>query len=419
LESWISRRQQDLDVEALLSLLGISRLSGGRFSLEVKRKGDDPMPEETARLRKLIRAVEAIHEGDAPLETNLVLRCSNSIQRTFRVDAADPRIEQLDAVWEGHESMYVVGGRAASWATDLRPLVQQALGIGGNARALRLLDLIPLLDDKENFERKLDQICRELDVPNDVLITNDREQTATSDADAATDLGTDDRLLLRQGDEGTRSGDRGTSPAENVDARERASLDEPEPYTSSARDGQADVGQEHPTDYSPGGGITPRQHRSPGGGSHRFYPPGRAPNRFLIDSSQTEEVEKALRECRLPQDDAAARTIVMGYERRAGRKPEEADRYQRGYDVTSIDSEKRERKIEVKGLQGAWQDDASVAMTGPQFDDALTKEGDWWLYVVENLGTAHPLVIPIRNPAKGTRSFYLYARHWRRQAEPA
>jgi hypothetical protein len=96
--------------------------------------------------------------------------------------------------------------------------------------------------------------------------------------------------------------------------------------------------------------------------------------------------------------------------------PEAADRYQRGYDVISGDAQGGTRYIEVKGLRAAWQGDATVTMTGAQFDDARTKDGDWWLYVVENLGTDHPNVIPIPNPARGARRFYLSAQHWRPRA---
>jgi hypothetical protein len=54
-------------------------------------------------------------------------------------------------------------------------------------------------------------------------------------------------------------------------------------------------------------------------------------------------------------------------------------------------------------------------MTGRQFDDASKHDGEaeWWLYVVENLGSYRPTVLPIRNPAAGTRAFYLHAFHWR------
>ena len=54
-----------------------------------------------------------------------------------------------------------------------------------------------------------------------------------------------------------------------------------------------------------------------------------------------------------------------------------------------------------------------------QFDDARTLDGDWWLYVVENLGTSSPRVLPIPNPAKGTRALYLHAFHWRQLVQTA
>ena len=380
LEAWISRRKHDFNVDDLLKLLDISRLSDDRFHLAVHHSGGKPMPEETERLHQITQAVRALREEEDLLTTDLVLRSVQSINRTFRIGDADPRVEQLDATWDGKEYLYVVGNRAAAWATDLRPLVQQALGLGGNARALRLLDLIPLLDDPENFKRKFDQLCRELDIPFD----------AFGEAESPKTKNGPEEDVRSRGPHG---------PEEDVRSRGPHG---PEEDDGSNQPNGPDTGGKKPGHSGQPPGHPPR--------------PGQAPNRFLIDGSGNEEEEeqRAVREQRLPKDDANARRIVMDYEQREGRQPKEADRYQAGYDVLSGDGK---RKIEVKGLQGAWQSDATVTMTGRQFDDARTQDGDWWLYVVENLGTDHPSVIAIPNPAKGTSRFYLYARHWRDKAE--
>lgn len=189
-----------------------------------------------------------------------------------------------------------------------------------------------------------------------------------------------------------------------------------EPPDSGAKDDDEKEATQPGENPSPGHGRGSGESTRPGSkhpkGNRPRYPT-RAPNRFLINHTEPDEDEQAERERRLPKDDAAARDVVLAYEKREGRDAKPKDRYQRGYDVLSQDPAGKECKIEVKGLQGAWQGDATVSMTGAQFDDARTKEGDWWLYVVENLGTDSPTVLPIHNPSRGTRAFYLYADHWR------
>ena len=406
-EAWLARRAADLDVDAVLALSGLGRLSDERFLLAVNRSGDEEMPSETSRLRKVLAAIRAIHEGESLPPGNLLMRRAHSIERTFRVGDGPARVEQLDASWDGERTMHVVGRKSAAWATDLRPLVQQALGLGGNARALRLLDLIPLLDDEENFERKLDQICTELDVPGDAFQA-DTSTRPHHDEDAPVDDHYD-------GDD-----EEGSDEDEDEDdgASEPAGVEPEGPHPD---DGKTNPTNRNPTGGGGGGGGGSGSNQNKGSGSSKRPPggswdPGIAPNRFLIDHTEADERDATdERERQLPKDDAAARETVMKFERRWGRTPSEADRYQRGYDVSSQDGASV-RKIEIKGLQGAWQGQASVSMTGAQFDDARQQEGEWWLYVVEYAGSDRANVIALRNPAKGARSFYLYACHWRSKA---
>ncbi len=151
-EIWISREDINIDdVNKLLNLLGIRRLSdNNNFKLEINHGSGDLMQDETGRLCRIIKAI-SVHrktrEGQDDLfVTNLNLYSTNFIKRTFQIGDKEPRIEELDAILEDKDNMYVVGRKSATWATDLRPLVQQTLGLGGNARGLRLLEAVKKLN---------------------------------------------------------------------------------------------------------------------------------------------------------------------------------------------------------------------------------------------------------------------------------
>ncbi len=430
LEAWISKKK-DINIDDLIKLLGISRLSNDqRFILNVDISGDKRiMSEETQRLGLITQAIHAHRqdeEEDELFTTELTLYSVQSIKRTFSIDNVKRSKDDLDATWDGGKSMYVVGDRSAVWATDLRPLVQQALGLGGNARGLRLLDLLPLLDNSETFYRKFNQLCRELGVPE----LKEREPIKFIPPEKINPPPIESPSLL---------------PVPPVNAtKPNTKVEDPnktvEPTTPEEIINSRQV--EFPPPLPP---VPPPNLKKPEGKGEdveridkrrgfdmiktKFVDPAisrfmgrvkQAPNRFLIDGprSEEEEEEKLACESKLPKDDTDARQKVFEYEQGEGRTPTIATRNQAGYDVSSVDdSSGHERKIEVKGLQGTWENDATVTMTGRQFDDACNKEGDWWLYVVDNLGTDHPRVIPIRNPARGACRFYLYARHWRNRAE--
>ena len=97
------------------------------------------------------------------------------------------------------------------------------------------------------------------------------------------------------------------------------------------------------------------------------------------------------------------------------------DALQPGFDVLSIDAAGRERRIEVKGVQGVFEREASVVLTARQARDAVENEEDgveYWLYVVDSTETDRPRVFPIRWTRDRTRlryGFHAYA--WRDAAE--
>ena len=122
------------------------------------------------------------------------------------------------------------------------------------------------------------------------------------------------------------------------------------------------------------------------------------------------------------RDDHKARRAVIQYETHCGRRAEAMDDLQPGFDVRSTDEATgRDRLIEVKGVQGTFQDDASVVLTARQAHDAVTHAEDgveYWLYVVDSTETDHPRVFPIpwmRRPARLRYGFY--AKVWANAAE--
>lgn len=121
------------------------------------------------------------------------------------------------------------------------------------------------------------------------------------------------------------------------------------------------------------------------------------------------------------RDDHTARQAVLHYEKHCGRRAEEMDALQPGFDVLSIDAAGRERRIEVKGVQGVFERDASVVLTARQARDAVENEEDgveYWLYVVDSTETDRPRVFPIRWARDRTRLRYGFHAHaWRDAAE--
>ena len=125
-------------------------------------------------------------------------------------------------------------------------------------------------------------------------------------------------------------------------------------------------------------------------------------------------------------EDHKARQAVIDYEIRKGRKPQEMPDHQPGYDVLSVDKESgKHRRIEVKGVQGIFQGDASVVLTTRQAHDAIqhreqrsetSDNYEYWLYVVDSTETTSPRVFPIPWTRYHLR-YGFYARVWADIAE--
>lgn len=128
-------------------------------------------------------------------------------------------------------------------------------------------------------------------------------------------------------------------------------------------------------------------------------PAGQSPH---DGSDNDEEVERA------------GVAAVMEYERTHGREPEEMPPLNPGFDVRSVDAEERVRFIEVKATTNVWGE-RGVAMSSMQFDTALKKREDFWLYVVDR-ALSDPSVHPISDPASKVDQ-YFFDDGWRAVVE--
>jgi len=121
-------------------------------------------------------------------------------------------------------------------------------------------------------------------------------------------------------------------------------------------------------------------------------------------------------------DDRKARQAVIAYEKQQGRQAKAMADQQPGFDVISIDpASDRCRRIEVKGVQGKFEGEASVLMTARQVHDAIRNDDEnieYWLYVVDSTETDSPRVFPIPWARHRSRIRYgFYANAWADDAE--
>jgi hypothetical protein len=101
----------------------------------------------------------------------------------------------------------------------------------------------------------------------------------------------------------------------------------------------------------------------------------------------------------------AAVGLVLAAERAAGRTPTEMSHTNPGYDVQSMGIAGELRYIEVKGIDGPW-DETGVRLSATQFKFALEKATAAWLYVVEHArDPTNSRIHRIQDPANTATSF--------------
>ena len=126
------------------------------------------------------------------------------------------------------------------------------------------------------------------------------------------------------------------------------------------------------------------------------------------------------------RDDHRAREAVIAYEHSHGRSAREMPDENPGYDVESVDrtggaKSPTVRRIEVKGVRGIFDREASVVLSARQVHDAIQhREGDveYWLYVVDSTESASPRVFPIPwTRYRANLKYGFFARVWAATAE--
>ncbi len=102
-------------------------------------------------------------------------------------------------------------------------------------------------------------------------------------------------------------------------------------------------------------------------------------------------------------------SIVMAFERREGRQPENMNvshQNHPGYDIKSYSPETEEtRYIEVKALTQRWDGRSPARMTHTEFETAIDKGERYWLYIVEEVESETPVLYCIQNPARQVEHF--------------
>ena len=111
----------------------------------------------------------------------------------------------------------------------------------------------------------------------------------------------------------------------------------------------------------------------------------------------------------------AAEKFVVNWEKTQGRREaRQIGGNNEGFDIESPDPKTgRTRFIEVKGIDGSWENDASVGMTAPQFEACRKLGHDYWLYVVEHAMSENPPSPHcFKNPVASVTS-YRFDKNWR------
>jgi hypothetical protein len=110
---------------------------------------------------------------------------------------------------------------------------------------------------------------------------------------------------------------------------------------------------------------------------------------------------------------------VLAYEQLQGRIVKDMNEVcpnHPGYDIESVDGHGNRRYIEVKSKRGVW-DDLGVKMTQTQFNTAMDRQNDFWLYVVEQAENDQAFrIYMIQNPA-GRVNEFLYDNGWSAMAD--
>jgi len=112
---------------------------------------------------------------------------------------------------------------------------------------------------------------------------------------------------------------------------------------------------------------------------HHDYPPG-------ATREQKEKIDRI--------GNAAEEYVLQELAPNAQRMPKNNP----GYDIEYCEEGKSIEYIEVKGIEGEWNE-TGVGLTARQYEEARLKKEAYWLYVVENVLSDNPTIHKFHNPA--------------------
>ena len=150
---------------------------------------------------------------------------------------------------------------------------------------------------------------------------------------------------------------------------------------------------------------------------------------FVVPSARDEHESEGDQQHRTSghwKDDRKARKAVIKYEEDRGWSAKEMSDNHPGFDVRSVyisaeGEHQIVRNIEVKGVRGVFNGDASVLLSSRQVREALKEHGhgvEYWLYVVDSTETERPRVFAIPwTQHRSTLRYGFYAHMWTRMAE--
>ena len=321
----------------------------------------------------------------------------------FAVEAAEQLVEHFQLGQRGQEIPRLTGALSAlddesAFLRHLK-LLAEGLGVAPAAPQSKISDMPPMQEASTDEDTSMDPDPRER-VPETVSDGEDKGTTTPTDRSALPGHDTDPGSAHARRDRVQTV----SAPFSGSNTRPGSERDHREPGRSNARS----------------------DHEAAKRSSARRPTPSRAADhvRVLVMSHARHDTAAgdAASSRGGVRDDHSARQAALDYERHRGRRAEAMADLQPGFDVRSIDdATDRERRIEVKGVQGLFEADASVVLTPQQAREAIENDEDrveYWLYVVDSTETDRPRVFPIRWARNRTRlryGFYAYA--WSDAAE--
>ena len=388
----------DVQVQRVANALGLGLLSN---DVKVCPGSRVEEPSWVVRLWKLVRALSLLEDRIELQEISFHDKIS------LRVGGTEHYINAY--VYDG---ALLLVGKLPEFAADAAQQLVDHFHLGQRGDEVPYLTMaLSFLDNEDSFRHHLKVLCDGLgvEVPEDASDLASNEAWDRSDEAQRAD----------QSNEDDNSDDHKTDHDESERWAEK-----PGPHAASQAGRMTDDGTSK-MEYrdrleGDDSAASERLHDGEGTtqttGNDRPSPRGRAADHFGLsveremseDQDQDQGTSRGNRGGRM--DDHKARQAVIDYETRQGRKPKEMPDNQPGYDVLSVDGASgKRRRIEVKGVQGIFQDDASVVFTARQAHDAIqhseqrseTNDNyEYWLYVVDSTETANPRVFLF--PGQGT-----------------